>query len=45
MDVFVAIINRDLQISELMREFVEPYEDGEAFHSFSKPEVDLEVYL
>jgi hypothetical protein len=44
-DAFVDIMNRDVRISELMREFVEPYEDGEAFHSFSGPEVDLEAYL
>ena len=34
-DAFVNIMNRDVRISEIMREFVEPYEDGEAFHSFS----------
>ena len=44
-DAFVDIMNRDLRISEIMREFVEPYEDGEAFHSFSGPEVDLKLYL
>ena len=44
-DAFVDIMNRDVRISEIMREFVEPYEDGEAFHSFSGPEVDLKVYL
>ena len=44
-DAFVNIMNRDVRISELMREFVEPYEDGEAFHSFSGPEVDLKAYL
>ena len=44
-DAFVDIMNRDVRISEIMREFVEPYEDGEAFHSFSGPEVDLKLYL
>ena len=44
-DAFVNIMNRDVRISELIREFVEPYEDGEAFHSFSGPEVDLKAYL
>ena len=44
-DAFVDIMNRDVRISEMMREFVEPYEDGEAFHSFSGPEVDLKAYL
>jgi len=28
-----------------MREFVEPYEDGEAFHSFSGPVVNHNDYL
>ena len=44
-DAFVDIMNRDVRISEIMRKFVEPYEDGEAFHSFSGPEVDLKLYL
>ena len=44
-DAFVNIMNRDVRISEIMRDFVEPYEDGEAFHSFSGPEVDLKAYL
>ena len=44
-DAFVNIMNRDVRISEITREFVEPYEDGEAFHSFSGPEVDLKTYL
>ena len=44
-DSFIAIMNRDNRVSDLMRQFVEPYEDGEAFHSFSGPEVDLDLYL
>ena len=44
-DAFVDIMNRDVRVSELMREFVEPYDDGEAFHSFSGPEVNLQAYL
>jgi hypothetical protein len=28
-----------------MREFVTPYDDGESFHSFSGPTVDLSTYL
>ena len=44
-DAFVNIMKRDVRISEIMREFVEPYEDGKAFHSFSGPEVDLKAYL
>ena len=44
-DDFIEIMNRDNPVSDLMRQFVEPYEDGEAFHSFSGPEVDLKSYL
>jgi len=28
-----------------MRQFVEPYEDGESFHSFSGPVVNFNDYL
>jgi len=44
-DSFIAIMNRDNRVSDLMRQFVEPYEDGEAFHSFSGPEIELSLYL
>ena len=44
-DSFIAIMNRDNRISDLMREFVTPYDDGESFHSFSGPTVDLSTYL
>ena len=43
-DAFIDVMNRDLKTSELMREYVEPYEDGEAFHSFSGPDIDLTSY-
>ena len=45
MDVFVGLMDREVPISGVMREFVEIYEDGEAFHSFSGPEVELSTYL
>ena len=44
-DDFIDIMNRDNRVSDLMRKYVEPYEDGESFHSFSGPEVDLNSYL
>ncbi len=44
-DAFIDVMNRDLKTSELMREYVEPYEDSEAFHSFSGPDIDLTSYL
>ena len=43
-DVFVGLMDRDISISGVMREFVEIYEDGEAFHSFSGPEMELSAY-
>lgn len=44
-DMFVGLMDRDIPISGEMREFVEDYEDGDAFHSFSGPEVQLPTYL
>ena len=38
-------MNRDLRISEVMKKILEIYEDGEAFHSFSGPEVDSSSHL
>ena len=31
-DSFVDIMNRDNRVSQMMREYIEPYEDGESFH-------------
>ena len=42
---FMAIVNRENRVSEMMRAYVEPYEDGEAFHSFSGPVVSHNDYL
>ena len=42
---FMAIVNRENRVSEMMREYVDPYEDGEAFHSFSGPVVNHNDYL
>ena len=39
-DSFIDIINRDNRVSQILREYVEPYEDGESFHSFSGPVVN-----
>ena len=44
-DSFVEIMNRDNRVSDLMRKYVALYEDGESFHSFSGPKVDLNSYL
>ena len=44
-DSFVDIMNRDNPISVMLREYIEPYDDGESFHSFSGPVVDCNIYL
>jgi len=44
-DSFVDIMNRDNRVSQMMREYVEPYEDGESFHSFSGPVVNCDDFL
>ena len=42
---FIEIMNRDNRVSDMMRLYVEPYEDGEIFHSFSGPVVNYGDYL
>ena len=41
----IKIVNRENRVSDLMRLYVEPYEDGESFHSFSSPVVNCDEYL
>ena len=42
---FIDIMNRENRVSDMMRLYVEPYEDGESFHSFSGPVVNYNDYL
>lgn len=42
---FMAIVNRENKVSEMLREYVEYHDDGEAFHSFSGPVVNHKDYL
>ena len=42
---FIEIVIRENRVSDLMRLYVEPYEDGESFHSFSGPVVNYDDYL
>ena len=44
-DSFIDIMNRDNRVSQMLREYVEPYEDGESFQSFSGPVVNCDDYL
>ena len=41
----IEIVKRENRVSDLMRLYVEPYEDGESFHSFSGPVVNNDDYL
>ena len=41
----IEIVNRENRVSDLMRLYVEPYGDGESFHSFSGPVVNYDEYL
>lgn len=41
----MATVNRENRVSEMMREYVEYYDDGEAFHSFSGPVVNHKDHL
>mgnify|MGYP004282613013 FL=1 len=44
-DSFIDIMNRDNRVSQMLREYVEPYQDGECFHSFTGPVVNCDDYL
>ena len=44
-DSFVDIMNRDNRVSQMIREYVEPYGDVESFHPFSGPVVNCDDYL
>jgi hypothetical protein len=41
----IEIVKRENRVSDLMRLYVEPYEGGESFHSFSGPVVNYDEYL
>jgi len=44
MDAFLEVLNRDVRLIDVLRPHVEPYSDGEEFHAFSGPSVDLSNY-
>ena len=41
MDAFLEALNRDVRLIDVLRSYVEPYDDGEDFHGFSGPSVGL----
>ena len=44
MDEFLDVLNRDIRLIDVLRPLVKSYNDGEKFHSFSGPTVDLSMY-
>jgi hypothetical protein len=40
-DDFMDVVNRDVRWSECMRPYLETYEDGEQYQSFSGPDIDI----
>ena len=43
-EVFLEMLNRDVILVDLLRPYVETYQDGREFHSMSGPCVDLDDY-
>ena len=41
---FLEVLNRDIRLIDVLKPYVKPYDDGEDFHSFSGPTVDLSMY-
>ena len=41
---FLEVLNRDIRLIDVLRPYVKTYDDGENFHSFSGPTVDLSMY-
>ena len=44
MNDFLEVLNRDVRLIDVLKPHVEPFEDGEDFHSFSGPTVDLSTF-
>ena len=44
-DSFIDSMNRDNRVTQMLRDYVEPYEDGESFHSFSDSVNNCDYYL
>ena len=43
-DHFVEVLNRDIRLIDVLKPYVKTYDDGEHFHAFSGPMVDLSSY-
>ena len=44
-EAFLKRLNSDKRIIDILRPYVIPYEDGEHFHAWSGPSIDLKSYL
>ena len=44
MDAFLEVLNRDVRLIDVLRPHVEPYDDGQEFHAFSGPSVELSAF-
>ena len=44
MEEFLHVLNRDVRLIDVLRPYVKAYDDGEEFHAFSGPSVDLSSY-
>ena len=44
LDEFLQVLNRDVRLIDVLKPYVKPYQDGEYFHSFSGPTIDLSSY-
>ncbi len=40
-DALLEILNRDVRLIDVLKPNEEPYDDGEDFHAFSGPSVEL----
>ena len=44
MEAFLEVLNREITLVDVLRPYVDAYDDGEDFHAISGPAIDLSVY-
>jgi len=44
-DDFMNVVNREVRWSDCMRPYLETYEDGEQYHSFSGTSIDIHNFI
>ena len=45
LDDFLEVLNRDIRLIDVLRPYVKQYSDGEDFHAFAGPTVDLSTFV